>query len=163
MITQQRLRDLFHYDPETGFLTNRVNRGRRAKIGMVCGTGPCPKGYLTVVISKKSYRLHRIIWAYVHGEWPEVLDHKDCNGCNNRLKNLRIATKSQNMMNSRKRGDNTSGVKGICWNREKSKWTASLWKNGKQKFLGYFENKNEAIDLLQKTRLQLHGDFSKNE
>lgn len=87
------------------------------------------------------------VWWKLHNfilNTKELIDHKDRNGYNNQKSNLRLATKSENAMNSKLRIDNTSGIKGVSWDLQKRKWHCYLNINKKRKFLGYFQNLEDA-------------------
>lgn len=106
----------------------------------------------------------------VNGEWwklhnfilnsRELIDHKDRNGYNNQKSNLRLATKSENAMNSKLRVDNSSGIKGISWSEEKQKWHAYINLNGKRKFLGYFINIEDAVKVRLKNEIEQFNEFA---
>lgn len=89
---------LFDYDEETGVMTNRIWRGNAAK-GAPVGQ-PIEKGHLRVRIDRNTYQVHRLIWMYVHGRWPEgAIDHIDGNPGNNRISNLRDVPAAHNAQN----------------------------------------------------------------
>lgn len=89
-----------------------------------------------------------------------VVDHIDRNIFNNKRSNLRLVSNSENAMNRPKQGNNTSGYKGVSWNRIKNKWEAYISVNRKRKFLGYFECKIEAAKAYNKAALEKHGEFA---
>jgi len=96
---------------------------------------------------RKRVGLHRVILARMLDRdllADEYVDHKDGNGLNNTRDNLRLATKEQNGANSRKQSNNTSGFKGVCWNKQAGKWKAQITVDGKNIYLGYFASKDEA-------------------
>lgn len=138
MLTQSLVRDLFDYDRKTGIVTNRKYRGGRSgKAGSVVGS-PHGEGYLTVMIQGRNYLLHQVIWMYVHGVMPEAdLDHKDGDRSNNRLKNLRPATRTENNQNMAIRSDNTSGEIGVC--RVGERWRARVTVGQKHFHAGYHD------------------------
>lgn len=89
------------------------------------------------------------------------VDHINGNGLDNRRSNLRICTRSQNMMNSSHHRDNASGYKGVHWYKQTKKWQARIMKDYKQKHLGYFNTKQEAAIAYNETAKQYHGEFAK--
>ena len=100
--SQKELQEKFNYDPETGQLTWKISSSARIKPGDHAGhySG---KGYLIVKLNYSLYRAHRIIWKLAYGEDPPAdmeIDHINRNGIDNRLSNLRLATRSQNSLNS---------------------------------------------------------------
>jgi hypothetical protein len=129
----QRLHDLFeHVD---GKLFWRVNRGR-VHVGDEAGA-LAPNGRIYVQADGKKHLVHRVIWFFHHNEVPEFLDHIDGNPLNNRIENLRPATKAQNAMNRKVRADSLTGVKGIM--KKGKKFGASIYLNNKPVYLGTFE------------------------
>lgn len=141
-----RLRALLDYDQLTGVLTWRVSRGggsppAGSPAGRVNGT----TGYRMIKLDGQLYSAHRLAWLHVHGEWPSShIDHKDCEKDNNRIENLRVATRSQNNANSRRRSDNTSGLKGASFHRHSGKWRATIKGVDRYVHLGLFLTAEEA-------------------
>jgi len=150
-LTQEYLMQLLSYDKETGDFVWLVPYGPIVKKGDVAGTlFLCPNGkkYLRIGINKKHYRAHRLAFFYVNGEWPEnEVDHQDGNGLHNWWDNLRLATKSQNQRNRRLNKNNKSDVCGVCFDKERNKWVASIRGNERLVKLGRHEDKFEAICL----------------
>ena len=106
---------------------------------------------------------HRVIWCYYYGKWPEsnlVIDHKDGNHYNNTIENLRLVTTAENNKNRSTPKNNTSGHVGIYWSNKTRKWQVQIGTNGKNKYIGYFENKEDAIKA-RKEAMKKHG-FHKN-
>lgn len=147
MLTQERLRELLHYDPETGVFTNLVSRCR-AREGQVVGTWSA-KGYLACEIDGRSYRMNRLAWLYVTGErplHPYQVDHVDLNKSNNAWCNLRLVTNKQNTEN-RGPTKTESGVAGVT--RRGNKWRARIRHHNKLIALGHYENIADAIHVRQ--------------
>jgi hypothetical protein len=115
-LTQARLKELLHYDPETGVFTRKFRWGESRDIGSVIGY-KTDRGYVEIVLDSTKYRAHRLAWFYVHGVWPSAeIDHRDTDRANNRLTNLREATGFENHQNERRaRKNNKSGYLGVCW------------------------------------------------
>lgn len=156
MLTQQRLKDLLHYCEETGCFTRRVTK----RSGSVAG-GLDDKGYIRIRVDGKRYRSHRLAWMYTHGYWPaSELDHINGDRSDNRIANLREASRSENMRNQRVRSDNTSGHKGVYWSAHKSRWVAQIADNGKLIHLGYFTDIDGAIAVYVAAAHRLHGAFA---
>lgn len=110
------------------------------------------KGY-----AKAGNRLHRHLLNTPEGF---DTDHINGNKLDNRRSNLRIASRSQNLMNRGKTSNNKSGFKGVCWNKYRQKWHAQITKPDKKKHLGYFTDKNEAAKAYNKASLKYHGEFA---
>jgi len=103
--------------------------------------------------------MHRFVLG-IENQEIEV-DHKDGNGLNNQRSNLRNATTAQNRHNSLTPIDNTSGFKGVSWNKRHKRWTAYITAFGKRRFLGQFRDKEEAIQVRAKAEIELFGEFAR--
>lgn len=141
-VTARRLREVLHYDPETGAFVWRVSLSNRALAGAPAGGIDKARGYLVIGLDGISYQAHRLAWLYVTGEWPkEEIDHWDTNKLNNRILNLRDVSFSTNQQNVRRpRRHNTSGYQGVVWDKRKKMWRAGLTKSGQFIYLGYFDD-----------------------
>jgi hypothetical protein len=159
--SQEELKQIFVYDPETGVLTWREDRGRRAKAGHVCGH-VSSDGYRHVTLWPRSYLAHRLIWKLVNDQEPECVDHIDLDKQNNRLSNLRAATASQNKSNGRIYRNNRSGYKGVCWEPSHRSWKAYISVHGRQIKLGRFKHIEEAHMAVTAARVRLHGEFARS-
>ena len=82
---------------------------------------------------------------------------------NNSIENLRDATKAENAWNSKLHKNNTSGVKGVSWNKQTKKWKAEIRANGYSSFLGRFNTLDDAKIAIEKARKNLHQEFSRLE
>lgn len=124
-LSQDQIKSELTYNPNTGIFTwNKTNKYRSK--GDIAGKNT-RLGYITISIFSKTYFAHRLAWVYIHGVWPiEELDHKNINGRDNRICNLREATVSQNKANYKKRKDNKSGYKGVGWQKSQKKWRARI-------------------------------------
>lgn len=106
-------------------------------------------------------RMHRMIMglpAYDIREVDHVIPEKTLD---NRRCNLRIATSGQNKRNTRRRKDNSSGYKGVCYVEKRKKWMARISLNGKEKFLGYFDSAQSAADAYAYAAPIFHGEFAR--
>ena len=158
MLTQEYLKSVLHYDPKTGVFTYRVHRGTKAK-GSIAGA-KCPLGYTRIQIKRKLYLAHRLAWLYCYGVMPQGhLDHIDTTSSNNKITNLRLATKSQNRANSLLNKNSTTGYKGVYQKTDDS-WSASIRKNGITRHLGTFASPQSAHEAYKKAALELHGEFA---
>ena len=91
---------------------------------------------------------HRLVWCYYYGKWPDsdrVIDHINGNHYDNTIENLRLVTHAENNRNRSTPKHNKSGHVGIRWHKKASRWEAMIGVNGKQTYLGYFKNKEDAI------------------
>ncbi len=159
MITQEYLKQIIDYDESTGNFTWKINANTRARIGQVAG-GLRPDGYIVIGINKEEYLAHRLVYLYVYGSLPELyVDHKNCIRNDNRLSNLRLADTFQNSKNMLISKRNSSGFKGVSWDKAKEKWLAVTRLNGKHKFIGYFNTAQEASLAYQDFAKINHGEF----
>lgn len=144
-LTQSRLKELLHYDPDTGVFVWLVKRPPYISIGSVAGNLN-DRGYRRIEIDKKQHKAHRLAWLYIYGKFPDgEIDHINREKSDNRIANLRDVTRSINLQNCAIRKSNTTGVKGVSWDKRRQKWQASIKINNSQKFLGYFKIIEEAI------------------
>lgn len=105
--------------------------------------------------------LHQVIFLMHHGYIPDYIDHADGNSINNRIENLRAATQSQNMGNSRAKKTNTSGYKGVTFRKDTNKWQASVMVNGKHISLGSHPTKEKAAEAYKRGAKIYFGNFSR--
>jgi len=149
MITQERLKELLRYCPETGIFTWLHNRRGSAGKGAEAGSvhrNPSGKSYRLLRVCNRLYLTHRLAFLYMLGEFPkDEVDHEDGNGCNNIWTNLRAVTSSTNHKNKRKPTTNTSGTVGVCWYKQTRKWHVKIGHGGRSKSIGYFHDKEDAI------------------
>lgn len=166
IITVKELRQKFKYHPE-GYLIRKVKTHTRSFIGeIVFGYSSGIKNnleYKRLKIKKKYIPFHVAIFAVVKNKFPKnILDHKDKNGLNNKIANLREATYSQNTFNTKINSRNKTGHRGIFWVKTRAKWKVILCTNKKYHFLGEFKNKLDAIKVQKRFIKKHHKDFSNN-
>ena len=146
MLTAQRLRDLLHYNPETGIFIRKVGRpGKKAGVGDVAGT-IVGKGYVGIRIDGYKYKAHHLAWLYVHGAFPSLLlDHRDTDKKNNRIGNLRETTNAVNSQNRKRANANSkSGFLGVHYCATKKAWIASINLYGHRKTIGRYPSPEDA-------------------
>lgn len=111
-----------------------------------------------------SAKQHRVLYLHraITGAPPDMeVDHIDGDGLNNRRGNLRIATRTQNSINVKRRASNSSGYKGACWDKNRSCWVAHIRVAGVQKHLGRFPTAQEAHAAYAAASAKLHGEFGR--
>lgn len=158
MITQNELKEVLHYDSETGLFTWKVTLSNVAKKGKICNCLNV-QGYIQIRINKKLYLGHRLAWLYMYGSFPSRTDHINGIRNDNRASNLREVTNSQNMYNTALRKDNTSGTKGVHWIASRGKYRVEIMFDKIKKHLGYFKDLELACLVANEAREKYHGEF----
>jgi len=154
-----RSNDLFTYDPESGILYHKSCKYRPCKVGMPVGRINS-RGYFSTKISGYTFTVHRIIWFMHCGEQPEMIDHVNGVRSDNRIVNLRAATRSQNLMNRGSQSNNKLGIKGVRFQADCIKpYRAAIKIDKRNKHLGLFENPEEAHQAYLRAAMKLHGEF----
>jgi len=160
MLTQERLKELLSYDPDTGIFVWRVRKAN-IRAGTIAGTYFI--GYISIGIDKKRFLAHRLAFLYMNGSFPEkgfVVDHYDGNGSNNKFSNLRIVTyqiNNQNKKSANKTKNRTSQFLGVAWHSRNKKWQAHITdKHGKIHYLGIFKEEEDARQAYIKAKRILH-------
>lgn len=120
-------------------------------------------GYIGIFIKGTYYFAHRVIWVMHNGEIPNglIIDHIDGDRSNNKLENLRVCTFQENHFNRGKQSNNKSGFKGVSWHKQKQKWVAQIKIEGKNKFLGFFINPEDAYSKYCEMALLHYGKYAK--
>lgn len=142
MLTQERLKELLTYNPDTGVFTWIDSKNKhREEAGYLNY-----KGYMLIDIDGKKHRSHRLAFLYMTGSFPkEQVDHINHGKTDNRWSNLRMVSNTENHKNMKMQSNNTSGVTGVSWERRRDKWVVRIKDCGKYLHLGYFEDFFEAI------------------
>lgn len=157
-IPVERLHELFWYEPVKGALFWKKTNGR-IKAGRMAGSIGS-KGYLVVGIDGARVLVHRVIWAFCFGKWPEeLIDHENTEPDDNRIFNLREADKSGNACNQNIRSDNTSGYKGVV--KIGGRWRAQIGVDGKCKNLGLFDTPEAASLAYHNASKIFHAEFGR--
>lgn len=158
-LTQDRLRTILRYDPETGlFHWLSPPKGHPRLIGYVAGG--ITTGYVLIKIDGRKYKAHRLAWLYVHGAWPPGdLDHANGSPLDNRLSNLRIATNPENQANRfRDRGKALpKGVRKLASGR----FQARISIKKRQCHLGSFDTADEAQAAYMAAAKNHYGKFAR--
>lgn len=165
-LTAAQLRELLDYDPETGVFRWRVTNSNRAVAGKEAGCIETRRNtrYRTIPLRGRRYYAQRLAWLYMTGEWPEhIVDHRDGEGLNNRWENLRQATEAQNARNARRHRDNTTGLKGVHFNRQLGRFQANIHADGVSHHLGLFDTAEEAGEAYANAAQRLHGPFARHD
>lgn len=159
-LTAEALREALSYDEASGVFTWVKPTGRRAKAGDAAGS-PTSAGYLLIGVCGKRILAHRLAWFWCHGEWPTGdIDHIDGNPLNNAITNLRHATRSQNMLNVGLRSTNTSGYKGVSFDKRSGSYRARIWQDNECFELGFYPTAVAASEAYRAAALQRYGEYA---
>jgi hypothetical protein len=158
MLTQERLKELLYYDPETGIFT-RIGMSTKSQrtdlIGVIAG-GPTSDGYKRIAIEGGRYRSHRLAWLYMTSEWPkDEIDHKNRIRTDNRWANIRAATSTLNKQNIgcvNKRSE--CGLTGVT--KLGDRFRAKIGVNGGTVHIGVYDTSEEAHQAYLETKRVLH-------
>lgn len=161
MLTQERLKELLHYDPETGLFRWRIKPSRTAEIDDVAGNIHVD-GYRVIGIDGKIYRAARLAWLYIHGAFPKgLIDHKSGDRSDDRICNLRPATAAENARNAPEKSTRPGHLKGAYLNKKTGRWFSAIRVNHKSRRLGTFATREEAHAAYCRAAQELHGEFAR--
>lgn len=154
-LTQEVLKELLNYDPETGYFVWRVNRSGSAKAGSAAGSLNS-KGYRTISVFGREHKAHRLAMLWMNGAWPDgQVDHINGRKDDNRWANLRDADGFLNQQNIRKaRARNRVGMLGV--HQQNGKFVAQIWSEGRLKYLGRFGAAEDAHAAYLLAKRELH-------
>lgn len=173
MIEVEKLRELLRYEPETGSFTwlprSEVDCGSKHEASRwnarYSGKEPFPedfKGYRRIQIYRKRYLAHRVAWAIYTGAWPkDQIDHINGDRSDNRIVNLREATRAENNRNKSAALNSTSRYVGVSWSSQAQKWKVGIWHAGKQIHIGFFQSEEEAAAAYDREARDKKGEFAK--
>ena len=155
---QQRLNELFEY--KDGELFWKVDRGAVKCKGKKAGA--VNQGYRIINSAAIGgyMPVHRVIWVMHNGDAPECLDHINGNKLDNRIENLRPATRSQNGFNITAMTTNNSGAKNVSWRGDTNKWRVTLMVSGNKMSFGHYDDLELAELVAHEARCKYHGEFA---
>lgn len=140
-LTQKRLKEILHYDPNTGIFTWIQGPMRQKQAGY-----KNPAKCIDIRIFGRLRKAHRLAWLYIHGFFPEnQIDHIDRNPLNNKIDNLREVSCQCNIRNCGNFINTSTAAKGVCWHKSGNKWRANIVINNKQKSLGLYVDFDNAV------------------
>ena len=143
-LTQKRLKEVLHYNPETGIFRWKISISR-SKIGDIAGTVNS-NGYVMIGVDKIPRLASRLAFLYMIGQFPEnQMDHINRIRSDNRWINLREVTNQCNLRNTGHFCTNTSGIKGVCYDRKYDKWKAYVYIFDERFHLGQVKDLDEAV------------------
>lgn len=160
VLTQEELKRHLHYDAETGVFTWLVNRTNGVKAGDKAGV--LARGYVVFCLKNRQWSAHRLAFLYMEGRFPsDFIDHVNGQKDDNRWVNLREANNSENQRNRSGTGSNC-GIKNVTYVRNRDKYQVSLKVDGREKFIGYFQDLELAELVALEAREKFHGPFAKH-
>ena len=155
ILTQERLKALFNYNPTTGQVTRKVKIKHRLA-GTLVGTSGA-RGYLQCSVDGEVHKVHRLVWLYVHGVWPTgQIDHINHVTSDNRIDNLRDVSCAQNHQNRARKTKSASGHLGVTWHKRDQRWQAHIELDGKSTHLGLFQNLDDAVAARKQAEFVYH-------
>lgn len=163
-LTQEELKRLLNYDPDTGIFTWKVQCGRRGIIGCIAGC-IAQSGHRRIAINRIGYAEHRLAFLYMTGAFPPdgmEVDHINRIRTDNSWKNLRICSSAQNTYNSgpTKHSSKYKGVHTRTIYSKKRPWVAQISVNGHKKYLGRFQTETEAATAYNVAATKMFGEFA---
>jgi len=153
----QDIKEYLSYDQVTGVFTWLKPTFRKGMLGNTAGTKSL-FGYTLIGYKGKIYRAHRLAWWFIYNEMPNAsVDHINGIKSDNRISNLRLATPKQNAHNiNNPQQNNTSGYRGVYWNKKDKRWVALIKTNNKLKYLGGYITPEEAHNAYLCAKKELH-------
>lgn len=162
-LTQERLREVADYNPDTGIFTWKVSTGRRTKAGDTLGSKHYT-GYTHAQVDNEYWGTHRLAFLYMTGKVPCEVDHIDRDKGNCRWSNLRACTRAENQANKGVQSNNTTGLIGVKKasrvTKQGQKYEASISKNNIHHHLGTFIDPLNAAITRDMEALRLYGEFA---
>lgn len=155
------VREWLSYDPATGVFRWRRAPNGAQKCGEIAGRVHAETGYRTIFVLGRSYTAGRLAWWFVHNEWPQHdIDHENRNRGDDRIDNLRIATRTQNARNRKCRRENATALKGVSLHKQSQRWRARIKVGEKNWSLGLFASPEAAARAYDAAATQHFGEFA---
>lgn len=152
-LTAEYLREILHYDPETGVFTWKKQTSNNVKVGDQTGN-ISTWGYVQITVRRKRFAAHRLAWLYVYGAWPNgEIDHINRVKTDNSIANLREVTKVTNCQNRPPRKENP----GAYYDARINKWRSLITVNKKRIDLGYFASAELASEAYLEAKAVHHS------
>ena len=160
-IMLQTLKNELTYCRTTGkFFWKYPGKGRRKS-----GESGCyrkVRKYVSIRFNNKEYRAHKLAWFYVYGEWPShEIDHINGDPWDNRIINLRLATREENARNRKTHRNSVTGYKGVFENKRDGGYRAYIRVQGKSKFLGNFDSAEMAALVYDSAAKKYYKEFAR--
>ena len=157
VLTARLVHELLVYDPKTGVFWWREKRGR-VNAGDIAGTSNHDGVWIR--INGRRYAAGRLAVLWMTGKFPsDEINHRDGDNTNNRWANLRSIDRSQKLYNRGKQQNNSVGLKGVTYHKGRGKFLAQIQAAGVRRFLGYFNNAEQAFRAYCRAARQMHGKY----
>lgn len=168
--SRHQLRALLDYDPQSGILTWKTREGPPRHVGAhnkrfagrPAGCNAANRGYLIIEINGKPRFAHRIIYKWMTGKEPYILDHINCNGLDNRWSNLRVTDDRLSQGNRRGWKSREGLPKGVS-KTASGNYRAYMTQHGKYVHLGTFQTKAEGSDAYIAAAEKYFGEFARRQ
>lgn len=161
MTDYSNLSQVVEYNPETGILSWKERVNPAVFKGKEAGTSHS-KGYKFFRYKKKFYFAHRVCWLLALKEWPEgEIDHINGDKKDNRISNLRVVTRAENMRNTPSMRDTTSKYKGVFWHKVNKKWRSVITIDKVKTHLGMFDTEEEAAMVYNQRAQKEWGKYAR--
>lgn len=158
MLTQSQVQNALEYKTN-GVLVWRNKVSQKTVVGELAGYVDY-HGYQKIGLFKGHYKRSQLTFLYHHGYIPKCIDHINNNKLDDRIENLRDASRGLNSFNKVKMANNTSGKAGVTFFKRIAKWRARINVNGAEKALGYFANKEDAVSARRDAEILYYGEHS---
>ena len=153
-LTYKYVNSILEYCPKSGLFIRKKGKPKGSLAG--CRTS---KGYIVISVKNIGYLAHRLAWLLMTKEWPNSdLDHINRVKDDNRWINLRLATNNQNQHN--REPYSSSGFKGVYWDKSRNKWKVSIMVNNKFRWVGRFDNVEDAAKAYNSAAKKHHKEFA---
>lgn len=161
MISIERAKHLVSYEPDTGVFRWKNPTSRRVRVGDEAGS-VMSNGYLNIRLDGNQILAHRLAWWFLHGHMPDYIDHANGVRLDNRISNLRPASKGDNAHNLSKPSHGVSSrFKGVHFCSSRKNWKAQICVNKKRKHLGRFQSEVQAAAAYDWNAALHFGQFAK--
>jgi hypothetical protein len=160
MITKAQVSECFEHRDGKLYWKKVAHPNKQYLVGQEAGSIH-KTGYRHVTWRGKIHKVHRLIFLLEYGYLPPEVDHINGDRQDNRIENLRPATRSENQCNRPALASNTSGYPGVSWHKKSKAWCVRVMKNGKTVVQQYFKDLELAGLVAIEARAKYHGVYAK--